>query len=400
MPIALLALMAAAAAEPPAPPAKPAANQVAPVTVTATPTTAPPADATVTIGADADNLRSQQVVIWPAQALAAGMGGKVTLTCKIDVHGLAETCRVASEEPAGRGFGGAAMALRPTFKLAPKMGPQGPEDSTMNIAVVFNAPPSQTNLQQVMAASRNAPPSGGDGQSNGGGIGAGGGGGGGIGAGNVSALAIQHNPLVMRRVTILDSQAWATAPGFDELAGAYPALGGGVEGYAVAHCKTDAAGLLSRCQVAKETPAGHGFGKAAMALTSRFRVSTAVMAQAPKGAPVEVDVPIRFPAPADAKDRMVRAPIWVSGYDLPGLLREFNPPGAKPASPGAVVKCLVAGDGALTGCEAELTSPDGIDYDNAAVQLASRLKMDLWSAEAGPVAGGVVRISVKRETGG
>lgn len=262
----------------------------------------------------------------------------------------------------------------------------------MTIAVNFDARQGELNLREVMAtnAGMNAKPTIDDmGSSD--------------GPGhhelNSSDLVVYHNPVAMRRVTLMDSQGWAQAPNFDDLAAAYPAQGGGVEGYAVAHCKMDATGALSRCVTAKETPTGHGFGKAAVALAPRFRVSAAVMTQAPRGAPVEVDVPIRFPPAAEARDRTVRAPVWVSGYDLQTALRDFNPPGAKPVSPGAVVKCQVAADGSLTGCAAELTSPDGIDYDNAAVSLASRLKMTLWSAEAGPVAGGVVHIAVKRDNG-
>jgi hypothetical protein len=90
----------------------------------------------------------------------------------------------------------------------------------------------------------------------------------------------------------------------------------------------------------------------------------------------------------------------VTGSDLPTLLRDFNPPGARPVSPGSQVKCKVAADGGLTACETELTSPDGMAYDRAAVELASKLRMTLWSAEAGPVAGGVVHILVRRDTGG
>jgi hypothetical protein len=115
---------------------------------------------------------------------------------------------------------------------------------------------------------------------------------------------------------------------------------------------------------------------------------------------VEADVPIRFPPPGEAKDHTVRAPVWAAGYDLPTLLHDFNPPGARPTSPGSQVKCQVAGDGALTACETELTSPDGLAYDRAAVELASKLRMTLWSAEAGPVTGGVVHIVIKRDAGG
>lgn len=388
MPILLVLLMAAAAD----PPAKPASHEVTPLTVTATPTTAPPADVTVRVSSDAGDLRGQSVSIWPAAAHAAGIGGRATLTCKVDIHGLAETCTVAAEDPAGRGFGQAALALRPTFKLTPKMGREGPEDSTMTIAVEFQRKEIDTNIQQVAnGAAAPGPMKPEDGASdhstprfvN-----------------NGSGQSVFHNAVETRRITLMDSRGWAQAPGFDELAAAYPATGGGIEGYAVAHCKMDPGGTLSRCVTAKETPVGRGFGKAAVALAARFRVSPEVMAQAPKGAPVEADVPIRFPAPAEASDHTVRAPIWVAGYDLQSLLRDFNPPGARPVSPGSQVKCQVAADGRLTACETEYTSPDGMDYDRAAVELASKLRMTLWSAEAGPVAGGVVHILVKRDAGG
>jgi TonB family protein len=388
MPVLLFLLLAAAAAPPP----QPAGHEVAPVTVTATPTTAPPADVTVQVDSDPEGLKDGAVSIWPAQAQAMGISGHVTLSCKVDIHGLAETCRVAAEDPPGRGFGSAALALRPTFKLTPEMGRDGPEDSTKTIAVEFKRKEIDTNVRQVangMAAPGPMKPE--DGASdhstpryeN-----------------NGSGVAIFHNPVQTRRVTLMDSRSWASAPGFDELAAAYPAEGGGIEGYAVAHCKMDLTGALNHCMAAKEFPTGHGFGKAAVALAPRFRVSAAVMASAPKGAPVEADVPIRFPPPGEAKDHTVRAPVWAAGYDLPTLLHDFNPPGARPTSPGSQVKCQVAGDGALTACETELTSPDGLAYDRAAVELASKLRMTLWSAEAGPVTGGVVHIVIKRDAGG
>jgi hypothetical protein len=120
------------------------------------------------------------------------------------------------------------------------------------------------------------------------------------------------------------------------------------------------------------------------------------MAKAPKGAPIEVDVPIRFPPPGEAKDHVVRAPQWIAGHDPQSLMQAF-PVAVRPNSPGAIVKCQVGFDGGLTGCEIEMTSPDGLDFDDAAVKLASNLKMNLWSAEAGPVLGGVVHIPVRAD---
>jgi hypothetical protein len=387
---ALLAVLAAAAlsaASPATPAPKEPPTLVRPVTVTPQPRTAPAADVAVSVGAEGENIGGQDISIWPAGALESGAAGRVVLTCMVDVHGLAETCRVAYEEPQGKGFGRAALALRPTLKLTPRLGPDGrPVNASMNIAINFKPPSAESNLAELQANTGAVPPEAGDKASN-------------LGEHELNArnLMVYHNPIAHRPLTLIDGPAWVQAPSFDDLDKAYPAAGGGVEGYVVAHCKAERTGALSRCAVAKELPVGHGFGKAALTLAPQFRLSPEAMAQAPAGAPVEVDVPIRFPPPAEAGDRTVRSPIWLAGYDPLSLIRQFPAALGKPDSAGSVVRCQVATDGSLTACATELTSPDGIDFDEAAVKLASRLRMNLWSGEAGPVEGGVVHIPVRRD---
>jgi len=359
-------------------------NELTPLVIIAPPKNAPPSDVTVAVGADQEFGGMQAVSIWPKGALATRANGWVTLKCEVDAHGLAESCRVIFESPAGRGFGGAALALRPTFKLKPKVGPDGPVATTMNIAVAFRAPETESNLNQVQATTMQVAPSDSSPVFNVGGHEV-----------NASNLIIYHNPVATRSITMLSGATWAQAPGFDELDAAYPAEGAGVEGYVVAHCQVQKTGQLKGCVAVKELPIRHGFAHAALALIPRFQVSSETMAEAPKGAPIEVDVPIRFPTPAAAKDHTVRAPIWLAGADPQSVLREVPLPALKPKSPGAVVQCQVGDTGALTACAIELTSPDGIDYDEAAVKFASRLKMNLWSAEAGPVRGGVAHIPVR-----
>ena len=83
------------------------------------------------------------VAVWPGAAYRAGADGRVMLSCKINVHGLAEWCGVKSESPAHQGFGAAALQMRPTFKLKPATGADGPIEAMMNIAVKFKAPDSQ-----------------------------------------------------------------------------------------------------------------------------------------------------------------------------------------------------------------------------------------------------------------
>ena len=129
----LIALLLAAAAPPQvalpggAPEKLPPVTTVSPVTVTPNPvkgSALPPPDATVDVASD-DGATGQFVSFWPAAAYASRADGHVRLNCLVDVHGLAEQCAVAAESPEGKGFGDAALELRPSFKITPLNGADG-----------------------------------------------------------------------------------------------------------------------------------------------------------------------------------------------------------------------------------------------------------------------------------
>jgi hypothetical protein len=369
----LLAILAAAATT--AAVALPPPKTVSPLVVTAQPKSPPPADASVVLQSDDDAPGAQHVSIWPAGAWQRKANGHVTLTCFIDVHGLAERCRVAYEDPQGLGFGAAALELRPTLQIPPRKGPDGrPVGSEMNVALEFKAPDFQQNMQDIQGTAR-IPCQ---------------------GCVNITNLQLHQDPIELRHVVWMNHPVWVKAPSFDDLAKAYPKKGAGLEGYAVAHCEVLRSGALTRCIVAKEEPVGHDFALAALKLAETFRVSPDAMRYAPHGAPIEVDIPIRFPAPA-ALDRAVTAPAWIAGYDPEQAPKLFPPDAAARGltSGRGVAKCQVTPEGALSDCAPDGADPDGMGFSEAAVKLAATMRMNLWSSDAQPVAGGTVRVAIR-----
>jgi TonB family protein len=379
----LLALMAAAAPAPaPTATPDPAAHTVSPVTVSPSPDKGP---ITVTIDQHAEQQSpwgGDFTAIWPAGAYNAGVDGHVILNCVIDAHGLAESCQIAKETPAGKKLGAAALELRPTFKLKPATDADGqPVTAVMALNVTFKAPAQDFDQQKLMDQIYKRSNRGLD----------------------FGTLDLPPNPnkLVMRGVTMMDNPVWIDAASFDDLAAAYPAKGGGAEGYVAAHCRVersgDKAGTLHDCQVIKESPAGLGFAKAGLDLATKFRAETVALAKLSSHEQVWVDIQMRLPAPTPAAgERTITAPRWIVTVD-PKILPQLFPPqaAAKGLSDGnGVARCHVAGDGTLTGCVPEDADPNGLGFAEVAARVASKMRMNLWSADGAPVDGGVVHVPI------
>jgi TonB family protein len=347
------------------------------VTVVAPARKAAPAAATVTVPVDEDAAIGLWTSVWPMEALNARRSGHVVLSCYVDHYGLAEWCKVASETPQNQGFGAAAMELRPTFKLTPAAGPDGPIDAVMNIAIEFRPP----NPQFIVS---------GDSEGQGEVAGCGG-----LGKPCPEWRAI-GNPLPRRPVTMLNAPVWVRTATFDDWMRAYPAQGGGVEGYAVAHCAVEGTGALAGCQLIREVPEKRGFGAAALRLAARFRVSPE-WAVAPDHRELWVDVPIRFEPPGSHEPRMVTSPYWLTGFDPDQTLRLFPPEAAAKGLTTGVgtARCVVAEDGSLDNCAPATADPDGLGFGEAAARLASTMKLNPWTADGAPVDGAMVQFGVR-----
>lgn len=78
-----------------------------------------------------------------------------------------------------------------------------------------------------------------------------------------------------RAVSVINNPTWSSRPSAAQMARAYPnrAAENGVSGAASLSCVVRVDGGLTGCRVAGETPAGQGFGRAAMSLTRDFRMN-------------------------------------------------------------------------------------------------------------------------------
>jgi len=366
----LIALLAAAAL------ADPAAQQPPPPAGSDVVVHANRAETPTRINVASSDENSIDVSVWPMNAYQARVNGEVKLRCWVDRYGLAESCEVISETPARLGFGAAAVELRTTFKLTPAKAANGDAiASSMVLDIHFRAPLSQIGVGEV--------------------------GGGGIpsaegSSGNLATGIQVQNALALKPVTMLDNPIWAVAPSFDDVARAYPAQANGAGGYAVAHCRVHQDGTLDDCQLIKETPEALGFGKAALTLATKFRVAPG-WTRPPGAGELWVDVPIRFEGAGASSVRVVSAPRWLAGVD-PATAPKVYPPeaAAKGVTSGlGVARCNVAADGSLTDCAPEPGDPDGLGFSDAAVRLAAVMRMNPWSQDAAPVAGGVVYVRVR-----
>ncbi len=202
--------------------------------------------------------------------------GNVLLTCQVRGRGVVEHCDVTGEWPQGKGLGKAALKLQSDFEFTPV---KGGGSVPVAIFVAFRSQNSDFDQEafireKILANKSPIKPFG------------------------SSATYAEDGGPVSSEMTLLKGPVLVAVAGADDLARAYPAKGGGVEGLALSHCRVARDGTLDACQIIKEGPEGRDFGKAALSLAAKFRVDPAAMAQAPETAPVWIDLPIRFAPPA------------------------------------------------------------------------------------------------------
>ncbi|MFZ3005290.1 MAG: TonB family protein [Phenylobacterium sp.] len=180
---------------------------------------------------------------------------------------------------------------------------------------------------------------------------------------------------------------WLTRPNAEDLRGVWPAeaLKRGKGGKAVLSCTVTTTGALVECLVVSETPAGSGFGQAAISLTPQFVMSPATRNGVPfNEAGVKVAINFDGAGPETGSrigGQMSMAPLpgraisdvpWIVAPTYDQVVAAYPQKARDKAVAGRVVmSCVFKSDGHLTGCSTVREEPGGYGFSGAARSLVA-----------------------------
>jgi hypothetical protein len=183
----------------------------------------------------------------------------------------------------------------------------------------------------------------------------------------------------------------------------YPpaARAAGVEGQATVKCSRTAHLAMTGCTLVSETPAGQGFGAAALAMAAQSKDNPKLaLREVANLAPQETTLRFTLHPPAITPDITLMAHVLAN----PSIVTKPTNAQIQAAYPsralddqvqgGAIIDCVVSEKGALQECRVAAETPVGYGFGQAAADLAGDFVMKPGELDGEPVGGRPVRISV------
>lgn len=289
---------------------------------------------------------TNEELLWVTPTLAArkGKDGRAVIKCTVNVEGALYDCKVVNEDPPDLGFGPAALALAPLFRMRPALLDGKPvAGGTVRIPINWEYGGSRQDVEGPK---------------------------------------------------LINTIPWVTAPTLEALAASYPkrARIEKKSGRAVIQCAYQSAGQLKSCNTVVEDPKGYAFGKAAKSLMSQF-VGPPV-GGALKGQKIVTQVSVTYAAATLDGEMRIGKPKWValpSGDQIAG----GYPPKAAGVVGHVTLACTVATGGTVDGCSVVRDVPAGLGFGEAALKLTHAFRVSLWTDEGLPTVGGQVTIPIR-----
>jgi TonB family protein len=270
--------------------------------------------------------RSDWAKAYPAQAAQAGLSGDVKMRCAATEAGLLQNCTVVSETPSGQGFGAAALSLAGGMELKPTTADGKPV------------------------------------------------------AGRSFMVPVKFDPAVLKGGVTITRPDWVRLPTDQELWSYMPAAAAADGGRALIHCNVTNRGLMQGCSLMRETPPGHGYGAAALAMAGMFVMRPMTVDGQPVGGS-EINIPILWeagsapPAPQAIVKVFATAP-WTAAPGVADMAAAFPKSSVgQVASAHVVMRCGIRDDGGLGSCENISELPSGRGFAHAANALIKDFRL-------------------------
>lgn len=192
---------------------------------------------------------------------------------------------------------------------------------------------------------------------------------------------------------------WEGQPSGEDLMRYYPdaAIDKSVSGTTLLKCQVNLYGRLKNCSVTEESPAGMGFGEAALAMADKeFRMKPGRI----DGKPVDgqwVEIPLTFQSPTFSGRYVITEAIWTEAPTFEDMAAAW------PADMGdlpvgtAVLRCQVkpGGAGRLNDCTIAGQLPKGSPFGEAARSLVGKFRLRLTPEEAKKYSASDIAISFR-----